>query len=181
MKIFAETERLILRELIPTDEEGMFALDSDPEVHRYLGNNPFTSIEQSRQEIGFIEKQYAENGIGRWAVIEKSTNNFIGWSGLKLSTKEVNKHTDFYDIGYRLIKKYWGKGYATESAIAALNYGFDELKLNEIYGMADVNNTGSNNILKKLGLTFIETFDYDGVPYNWYEIKRSEFVTRPVR
>jgi ribosomal-protein-alanine N-acetyltransferase len=170
MKIFAETERLILRELTPTDDKGMFELDSDPEVHRYLGNKPVTSIEQSRQEIAFIRTQYAENGIGRWAVIEKTSGNFVGWSGLKLNKKEVNKHSSFYDIGYRLIKKYWGKGYATESAMAALNYGFNELKLKEIYGMADINNTGSNRILTKLGLTFIEPFDYNGILHNWYKI-----------
>ena len=172
MKIFAETERLILRELVPADDAGMFELDSDPEVHLYLGNKPVTSIEQSREAIAFIRLQYIENGIGRWAVIEKATGDFIGWSGLKLLTTEVNHHILFYDIGYRLIKRYWGKGYATESALAALSYGFNELKLTEIYGMADVDNLGSNNILKKIGLNFIETFDYDGVMHNWYKIER---------
>lgn len=172
MKIFAETERLILRELMPCDDAGMFELDSDPEVHLYLGNKPVTSIEQSREAIAFIRSQYIENGIGRWAVIEKATGNFMGWSGLKLITTEINGHTMFHDIGYRLIKKYWGKGYATESAIAALNYGFNELNLTEIYGMADVDNKGSNNILKKIGLSFIEVFDYDGIMHNWYKVER---------
>ena len=69
MKIFAETERLILRELLPTDAEGMFEMDGDPEVHLYLGNNPVKSIEQSEADIEFIRKQYIEKCIGRWAVI----------------------------------------------------------------------------------------------------------------
>jgi len=171
MKIFAETERVILRELVETDDIGMFELDADPEVHRYLGNKPLTTIEQSQKEIGFIRQQYIDFGIGRWAVIEKTTGNFLGWSGLKLNTKEVNKHSHFYDIGYRLIKKFWGKGYATESAIAALDYGFNELNLQTIYGMADVENTGSNKVLKKIGLTYMETFDYSGILHNWYKME----------
>jgi len=172
MKIFAETERLLLRELLPTDDAGMFELDSDPEVHKYLGNKPVTSIEQSRETIKFIRAQYQENGIGRWAVIEKATGNFIGWSGLKLCTAERNNHHNFYDIGYRLIKKYRGKGYATESAAVALLYGFNELKVPLIYGMADVNNAGSNHVLRKIGLRFIETFYDDGILHNWYKTER---------
>ncbi|EHQ29544.1 GNAT family N-acetyltransferase [Mucilaginibacter paludis] len=169
MNIFAETEPLILRELLPTDEAGLFELDSDPEVHRYLGRNPLTNIQQSRDVIAFIRQQYINNGIGRWAVIEKTTGNFIGWCGLKLTTEMVNNHINFYDIGYRFIKRYWGKGYATESALAALNYGFVQLQLNEIYGMADIGNASSNHVLQKIGLKFVNTFDYDGDQCNWYQ------------
>jgi ribosomal-protein-alanine N-acetyltransferase len=116
-----QTQRLILRELLPTDDQGMFELDSDPGVHLYLGNKPVTNIEQSRDVIAFVRRQYAELDIGRWAVIEKTTGNFVGWSGLKLITTIVNNHSNFYDIGYRFIKRYWGLGYATESAIAVRN------------------------------------------------------------
>ena len=174
MKIFIETERLILRELLPTDDAGMFELDSDPEVHRYLGNKPLQNIEQGREIIAFIRRQYIDYGIGRWAVIEKATGDFMGWSGLKFFDTSVNNHTGFYDIGYRLIKQYWGRGYATESALAVLNYGFTILNLPVIYGMADVKNTASNNTLRKIGLGFVETFDYDGILHNWYEIRRTE-------
>jgi ribosomal-protein-alanine N-acetyltransferase len=69
MKIFAETERLLLREFLPTDVQGMFELDSDPAVHRYLGKKPVQTIEQSQEMIAFIRQQYLANGIGRWAVI----------------------------------------------------------------------------------------------------------------
>ncbi|MFC1224967.1 GNAT family N-acetyltransferase [Pedobacter sp. BG31] len=171
MKIFAETERLILRELMPADAEGMFELNSDPDVHRYLGNKPVTSIEQSIAEIEFIRKQYVENGIGRWAVIEKTSGNFLGWSGLKLITETTNNHINYYDLGYRFSKRFWGKGYATETAMAVIDYGFTELKLNEIIGIADINNLGSIYVLEKVGLKRVSVFDYDGTKHVWMKIE----------
>ncbi len=175
MNIVAETERLLLREVLPEDVEGFFKLDADPEVHRYLGNNPITTTKQAEEVIDFIRKQYGINGIGRWAIIEKSTNTFVGWTGLKLVTETVNNHTDFYDLGYRLLKKYWRKGIATESAIASLNYGFETMNLKKIYAAAHVGNVGSNAILKNLGFQFVETFYYDGEEHNWYQIEKPKW------
>lgn len=171
MKICAETERLILRELIPDDAEGMFELNNDPDVHRYLGNKPVTSVEQSIAEIEFIRKQYVEKGIGRWAVIEKTSGNFLGWSGLKLITETTNNHINYYDLGYRFSKRFWGKGYATETAMAVIDYGFTELKLNEIIGIADINNLGSIHVLEKVGLKRVSVFDYDGTKHVWMKIE----------
>jgi len=71
MEIFVEIERLILREITLEDEVGLFQLDSDSDVHRYLGNKPVDNIEQIREVIKFIRQQYIDNGIGRWAIIEK--------------------------------------------------------------------------------------------------------------
>ncbi len=172
MQIFVETDRLILRELLPSDDKGMFELDSDKEVHQFLGNKPIENIEESRKIIEFVRQQYITNGIGRWAMIEKSTNNFMGWTGLKLVKETLNNHTNYYDLGYRLIKKYWGKGFATESAKASLEYGFTILQLTEIYGSADQNNLASRKVLEKAGLRYIETYDYDGRPTDWFKITR---------
>ena len=161
--------------MLPSDEVGMFELDSDPEVHRYLGNNPVTNIQQVREVIDFVRQQYIENGVGRWAVIEKSSNNFIGWSGLKLVKEERNNHPKYYDIGYRFIKKYWGKGYATESAKPALDYGFEVLNLQEVIGTAHVENTASRNVLEKIGLKYVEKFMYDDIECDWLKITRGEW------
>lgn len=173
MKIFAETARLILREIIPADAQGMFEMNSDPDVQLYLGNRPVKSIKQSIAEIEFIRKQYTENGIGRWAVIEKATGNFVGWSGLKLISETTNNHVNYYDLGYRFIKRFWGKGYATETAKAARDYGFNELKLNELIGIADINNLGSIHVLEKVGLKRISVFDYEGTKHYWMKIEKS--------
>ncbi len=178
MNSFIETERLLLREITLEDIDGMYALDSDPEVHTYLGNNPVTDKNQIVDVINFIRQQYVDHGIGRWAIIDKSTNDFIGWTGLKFVKELTNNHINYYDLGYRLRRTYWGKGIATESAIASLAYAFQKLKADAVYAMADTANVGSNNILQKLGMKLIETFDYNGSPSNWYKIERETFEKR---
>ena len=172
MKIFVETERLILREILPSDDKGMFALDSDKDVHKYLGNKPIETIEQARQIVDFVRQQYIDNGIGRWAIIDKVTNEFMGWTGLKLVKESTNNHINYYDLGYRLIKKYWGQGYATETAKASIDYGFNNLNLTKIFGTADINNIASRKVLEKAGLKYIETFDRGGIPNDWFSIIR---------
>ena len=170
MKTSIETERLLLRELLPTDDAGMFELDSNPEVHIYLGNKPVKSIEESREAIANIRQQYLENGIGRWAVILKETGEFIGWSGLKLE-KNVNGHETFYDLGYRFIQKHWGKGYAFETAKAFVDFGFSEMKLPVINAYADFDNLNSRKVLEKVGMKFVNSFELDRTEEAWYEIK----------
>lgn len=170
MKTSIETERLLLREMLPTDDLGMFELDSNPAVHLYLGNNPVKSIEKSREMIAIIRQQYLENGIGRWAVILKETGEFIGWSGLKLE-KNVNGHQTYYDLGYRFIQKYWGKGYAFETAKAFVDFGFNEMQLPVINAYADFDNLNSRKVLEKVGMKFVNSFELDGVEEVWYELK----------
>jgi ribosomal-protein-alanine N-acetyltransferase len=170
VKIHIQTERLILRELLPEDETGMFELDSSAEVHRYLGNQPFTRIEESREIIHFIRKQYQEWGIGRWAVENKESGEFMGWAGLKFVRDLTNNHIHYYDIGYRFIPRFWGKGFATEVAKACVNYGFEHLNVKEIFAMADINNAASLRVLEKSGLQFVENFDFMGDEHAWYKI-----------
>lgn len=175
MTIFAETERLILRELITADKQGIFELDSDPEVQQYLGGKTIKSIVQAEEAICFIRQQYIDNGIGRWAIIEKNTGAFLGWTGLKLITEKTNKHINYYDLGYRLLKKHWGNGYAAETVKAVLAYGFETLQLKEIYAMADSRNFASIKILEKAGLSNLEKFDYCGEEHNWLKITCTEW------
>ncbi len=168
-----QTPRLILRELLPSDDIGLFELDSNPEVHTYVGKNPITTIEQAREVIAFIRQQYIDNGIGRLAVIHKETNAFMGWAGLKLYKTEANAHSNFYELGYRFIQKYWGKGYATEAAKAIIDYGFNEMGLTEIFAMTDIDNKASRHVLEKCGFTYIEDFDLEGQNCAWFKICKS--------
>jgi [ribosomal protein S5]-alanine N-acetyltransferase len=178
MQLYVETNRLILRELTTTDAQGMFELDSDPEVHKYLGNKPITNIEECLKTIEMVKKQYHENGIGRFAMIEKSSGSFIGWSGIKYITEPINNHVNFYEVGYRIIQKYWGKGYATESTKASLYFAFNQLNAKEVYGITNVENLKSVRVLEKCGLKIIGHFiwnDWHEIQSNWLKITKQEW------
>jgi len=171
-----ETERLILRKLIPSDDSAMFILDSNPNVHQYLGNKPIVSIEESRDYIKDIQIQYIQNGIGRFAVILRETNEFIGWAGLKFITEPTNERQNFYDIGYRLIEAHWGKGYGYEATKAWLDYGFNQLNIQKIAAYADAKNKRSIKILEKIGLQSVSEFDDDGTPSVWLELTKIDYL-----
>lgn len=171
MKEPIETDRLLLRELLFSDVDGLFELESNPNVHLFVGNKPVTHIDECRAYVEFIHQQYKDFGTGRWAVILKETNEFLGWSGIKFITNEINNHKDFYEIGYRFIEKHWGKGYATEAGKAFIDYAFNVMKVDALYAYADAGNENSRKILEKLGLRYVNSFEYEGELEVWYEFK----------
>jgi len=73
------------------------------------------------------------------------------------------------------LKRFWEQGYASESAFASVDYAFDQLNATEVYAMADIDNEGSNRILNKVGLKFIESFDLERIQHNWYKLERSDY------
>ena len=176
MKKTIETDRLILRELVDSDAELMFEMESNPNVHIFVGKKPLKHIDEVYEYIRLIQEQYAAFGTGRWAVVLKETGEFIGWSGIKFITKEINNHQNFYEIGYRFNEKHWGKGYATEAGKAFINHAFNELKVDAVYAYADEGNANSRKILEKLGLQFINTFEYEDETEVWYEIKNPKTI-----
>jgi RimJ/RimL family protein N-acetyltransferase len=164
-----ETKRLILRPVIESDVQGFFQLDSNPNVHRFLASKPVKTITESEAMIATILDQYNKFDLGRLAVVLKDTNEFIGWSGLKYE-QNLRKEFNYYDLGYRFKPQYWGKGYATESALASLAYGFNALKLEEINAVASIDHIASNIVLKKIGMRPSGTFEYNDDLCNWYVI-----------
>lgn len=153
--ILFESDRLIFREFTPEDAPGMFELNLAPEVQQFTGDAPFNSIDEARSFI-MDYTQYQDYGYGRWTVLLKDTNEYIGWCGLKY----IPEYKDV-DLGYRLLKKYWGQGLATEASKASLDYGFNQLNMDRIVGRAHVNNHASIRVLEKSGLTFEKEMDYD--------------------
>ena len=179
MKIHIETDRIILRELEVTDVQAMFELDSNPDVQKYLGNKPIHSLAEAEAQIQFIRQQYADLGIGRWAIIDKPTNKFVGWGGLKFRTDVVNNHTNYYDVGYRLIQRFWGQGYATESAKASVKYAFEVLNVPAVYAMAHRDNMASRNALQKTGLKITTQLEYEGELCDWFELSKEDWLQLP--
>lgn len=133
------------------DAAGIYDLDSDPEVHKFLGNRPIKTITEAEQTIALIRKQYRDNGIGRWAKVDKTINDFVGWTGQK-SEQQLRKGFNYCDLGYRLRRKYWEKGITTETANKCLNYGFSRLGINQICAAAHIERHASNKILSKIDL-----------------------------
>ncbi|MGV3696911.1 GNAT family N-acetyltransferase [Flavobacterium sp.] len=170
MNLTLETKRLLLRPFEFSDAEALFAMDSNPNVHLYLGNAPLTKIEQVHDYITSVRSQYEQNGIGRFVAETKDTKEVIGWIGLKFITEEENNHIDFYDIGYRLRENSWGQGYAYEGAIAWRDYALNEMKINTLYATAHVDNAGSNRILQKLGMQKENEYVSQGCHCNWYKL-----------
>lgn len=157
-----ETTRCYLRELTIYDAQHFFDLNSDDEVLKYTGDKAFESIESALQFL-FNYNPYQEYGYGRWAVIDKNTNDFLGWCGLKYSS-ELNE----VDLGFRFHKKYWNQGFATETAKACLDYGLNQLNLTKIVGRAMEANIASVKVLEKIGMEFVEKREFqlhEGVVY----------------
>lgn len=160
-----ETERLWMRKFMVEDAEDMYLLNADPDVLRYTGDKAFESVEESYK---FIEKYnpYDTEGFGRWVCVTKDTNEVIGWCGLRMQY-DIN----MVDLGYRFHKRFWGKGYATESGLASIEHGFKDHNLDVIIGRAAHDNIASINVLKKCGMQYWQETtcgDDPGVYYRVY-------------
>lgn len=156
MKIILYTKRLYLRECNSMDASLAYELNLDPEVIRYTGDPPFSSVNEARE---FLENYdaFEKHGMGRWYAFIRDTDEFIGWCGLKYSPE-----MDEVDIGYRLLKQHWNKGYSTEAAKACLDYGFQKLGLKEIVARADKRNPASIKVMEKIGMKYEKDISFDG-------------------
>jgi len=164
MNIVIETERLILRTFTEDDGILIYELNKDPDVTEYTGDQ-VRDIEHACQVLEqVILPQYALYNHGRWAVHVKSDFEFIGWCGLK-ARPERNEN----DLGYRFMKSAWGKGFATEAALACLKYGFEKLNLPRIVGRAMPQNIASLKVLEKCGMKYIGEEVVDDHPAITYE------------
>ena len=173
MDLLLETERLLLRPLKLEDADAMFAMDTNPNVHKYLWQNPTQTKEETITLIKMVQKQYLENKIGRFATILKETDEFIGWTGIKYVNDHIeNGNTNFFDYGYRFDEKFWNKGFATEASICWLDYGFNEIKIERMNAHTHLDNGASNHILQKIGMKFIENYvDNEGANWKWWQME----------
>lgn len=172
MKTYLETERLILRELDETDATGILQLDSEPEVLRYLPLNPIHTLDEAREVIQYIRKQYEENGTGRLAMIRKEDKAFAGWCGIKLvNDQPTNGRLNYYDIGYRLLPSFWSHGYAFEAAQACADHAFENMKVEALHATVMQGNIASARIAVKLGMHLVAYFEEEGRQWDWYTLE----------
>ncbi|WP_158884453.1 GNAT family N-acetyltransferase [Amycolatopsis anabasis] len=160
MRIFLRTERMSLRRFTESDVDKLVELDSDPEVMRYLNDGrPTPRSEVENRILPLYFGYYARyEGFGWWAAIEEASGEFLGW--FEFRPHEGDEPGDV-ELGYRLRKRFWGKGYATEGGRALIHRGFTELGVRRVYAQTMAVNRGSRRVLEKCGLRFVRTFHED--------------------
>src|SRR5262249_21365281 len=145
------------------DEDNLVELDSDPEVMRFLNGGKPTPREEVRSRIlPILFDFYARSeDFGYWAAQEKSTGQFLGWFHFRPCANEPRDGES--ELGYRLRRSAWGKGYATEGSRALIRKGFTELGVERVVAETVTVNLGSRRVMEKAGLTLVRTFHRDGL------------------
>ena len=156
------TERLILRQWKESDLFPFYRLNSDPEVMKFFP--ALLSREESDEFASEIRLRIEENGWGLWAVEERKSKKFIGFVGLNQPIIEL-PFSPCIEVGWRLAKEYWGKGYATEAGEKALEYAFVILAVNEVVSFTAAINSRSESVMQRLGLANSHSnFNHPAVP-----------------
>jgi ribosomal-protein-alanine N-acetyltransferase len=164
--MIAETDNLVLREFQSGDAENIYLLNLDQEVIKYTGDEPFNSIQEAERFLASYD-QYIKYGIGRWSVIRKSDEAFLGWCGLR-----YKEQSEEVDLGFRFHKKYWNQGYATEAAKACIYYGMEKKSIQLIVGRVMKVNTASIAVLKKCGMKYLKDISFSGFEGEQYFIEK---------
>ena len=159
MAIALRTSRLLLRPWRDEDIADFAQMSADPAVMEYL--LPLSDRWLSA-EVWVARKRahWGEHGFGQWAVELPGSVSFIGVVGLETVSYEAH-FTPAVEVAWRLARSYWGHGYATEAARAALDYGFGELGLSEIVAVTVPANQRSRRVMERLGMTRIPEDDFD--------------------
>ena len=157
MQSSLETPRLWLRPFTEADEESLFALDADPEVMRWLTGGKPTPRHVIRDDVLPRMLRFHESlgSYGFWAAEEKSTREFLGWFEFRPA---AGGRPAEVELGYRLRRSAWGRGYATEGARALIDRGFAELGVQRVVATTMAVNLASRRVLEKAGLTLVRTF-----------------------
>lgn len=156
-KYIFESDRLGFRKWLPSDAEPFASMNADPVVMEFFPK--MLTREESDAFITRIEAGFAEYGYDIWAVEEKSSGQFIGFIGFANPRFEA-PFMPCIEIGWRLAKEFWNKGYATEGALACLHYGFSELGFTEVLSFTAVTNVRSESVMQKIGMEKIGEFDH---------------------
>lgn len=168
MKIL-ETDRLILRHLIPEDLDSLFALYSDPEVRRYFPEGTLT-YEETKEELEWFQNGHPKYPqLGLWATIHKESNQFIGRCGL---LPWIIDQRPEVEVAYMLAKAYWGQGLGTEAARAILHYGFEQLQYSRLICLIDRDNQASIKVARNIGMTFEKEGEDEKGPFLLYSINK---------
>ncbi|HEY9633092.1 MAG TPA: GNAT family N-acetyltransferase [Coleofasciculaceae cyanobacterium] len=165
-----ETRRLQLRHFTPNDADELYRIYSYPDLFKYMPNQQPLLWEQTRIVIDSLIESWQRHRFGVWAVIYKKNQELIGHCGLKFldNTLEIQ-------MGYLLLKSYWGIGLGTEAAGVALKYGFEEASLERIVAIAKPENIASRRVMEKVGMKYEKNAHFYGNDVVYYSISRKAY------
>ncbi len=167
-----ETPRLRLRQFTPDDSDDLYRIYSHPDLFKYMSNDKPLLWEQTREVIDSFTESWQKYRFGVWAVIYKRNQKLIGHCGLKFL-----ENTTEIQVGYLLLKAYWGMGLGTEAASASLKYGFEVAKLEKIVAVAKPENVASRRVMEKVGMKYEKNAHFYENDVVYYSISRKAYQT----
>jgi RimJ/RimL family protein N-acetyltransferase len=163
-----ETERLILREFLPEDLDAYAAMCADAEVMRYLSaDGRVLTREDAWRQMAMFAGHWVLRGFGMWVVEHRQTGEFLGRVGLHYPEGWPER-----EVGWCLARPYWGQGFATEAAEAAMRHAFEHLEWQHVVSVIQPENRRSIQLAERLGERFEGTEDVGGVPQHIYGLAR---------
>lgn len=167
-----ETERLLLREITTNDlEEFAQVIFADPDVMRYMAKRDLNPLERAERACKVSAENWSKHGYGAWLITDKNNGKVIG--SCDFDTEEFSSGVE---LGYNIGKSYWRKGIATETARAAIRFGFEIVKMERIIGVVVPENTASWRVLERLGFVYersAKAYGWDELRY--YTLQREQF------
>ena len=164
------TPRLILRTFTEEDVEPMVRILGEKDVLRYFPKTDPPQRDRVQKMIVGLLKHWEEHGYGLWAVESRSTGDLMGRCGL-----QILPETEEVEVDFILGRPFWGQGFATEAGRASLQYGFEQLRLERVIGIAHVENKASQRVLEKLGMDLVEQRQLWGIECYRYAVERSAY------
>ncbi|MEU6857787.1 GNAT family N-acetyltransferase [Glycomyces sp. NPDC046736] len=173
MSVELKTERLILRPFAEADLEAFAAINADPEVMRYIGDGKPRDREATREGIVKSRRAWDEQGWGTFAVVETDTSDLVGFAALAVPNF-LPEILPVVEVGWRIARDRWGKGYAPEAARAAIGFAFNDIGMTRLVSCIHRDNTASIRVAEKLGMTLERetTVPEVNVPCKVYELNR---------
>jgi RimJ/RimL family protein N-acetyltransferase len=168
-----ETERLTLRAFREADATALFELSQDPDVMRYVGDRRIPTLQESWRAVAGWLGHWALRGYGQWAIEERASGQFIGRAGIINPVDWPGP-----EVGYLLGKAWWGHGYATEAARAAMDWGFEQVRFSELISLIFPENMRSIAVAARLGESLRGDTDLWGNMVSVYGITRAEWEAR---
>ncbi|EST55837.1 GNAT family acetyltransferase [Brevibacillus panacihumi W25] len=166
-----ETQRLSLRPRVMADFDACYEMDRDPEVTKYI-RGPWHDPAMHRQFLSERLQKSWGDGLGYWSIFEKDEpTRFVGWI-LLIPTEEMEPQIE---IGWRLNRLAWGKGYATEAACVILEHAFQTVKVARIVADIDSRNRPSVRVAEKIGLKYVCKREHDGVSSKYFALTAEEY------